>query len=179
MGRDSDHGVRRSKQLTTENRELKSMTKKIISIFLVVVVIGVIFVFKIGKDPIVERPYITLNGEKIFVEIVNTEQKREKGLSRRDSIGENEGMLFLFPKKGRYGFWMKEMKFPIDIVWIDGEKVVWIEKNVDPQIGVPEEQLRVYTFSQDVDTVLEIKAGKAETLGLKEGDAVEKVLYYN
>jgi len=156
-----------------------SKNKKIIFIFFAILVVGIIFIFERGGDPIVERPYVEIKGEKIFVELADTEEKREKGLSGRDSIGENEGMLFLFPQKGGYGFWMKEMKFPIDIVWINTGKVMWIEKNVDPQIGVPDEKLRVYSFSGDVDTVLEIKAGKAESLGVKEGDVVKRVLYYN
>ncbi len=153
--------------------------KKIIFIFLVVLVVGIIFIFERGKDPNIERPYVAIHGQKIFVEIADTEQKREKGLSERNSIGENEGMLFLFSQKGSYGFWMKDMRFPIDIVWINGDKIVGMERNLDPQIGTSEENLRVYTFSGDIDKVLEIKAGEIERLGLKEGDVVERVLYYN
>lgn len=155
------------------------MNKKIISIFLVVVVVGIIFIFQKAEDPIVERPYVLFSGEKIFVEIADTEEKREKGLSGRDSIGDDEGMLFLFPEGGGYGFWMKEMKFPIDIIWVHKGKIVWIEKNVDPQVGVSDEKLQVYTFSGSADTVIEIKGGKSDILNLKEGDVVERVLYYN
>lgn len=155
------------------------MNKKILFIFLAIVIIGIIFIFESGKAPNIGRSYVKINGEKIFVELADTEERREKGLSGRDSIGENEGMLFLFPQKGGYGFWMKEMKFPIDIIWINEGRIMWIEKNVDPQIGVPDEKLRVYAFSGDVDAVLEIKAGKSDILNLKEGDVVERVLYYN
>ncbi|MEW6617242.1 MAG: DUF192 domain-containing protein [Patescibacteria group bacterium] len=153
--------------------------KKIIFIFLVIFLVGIIFIFQKAKDPIIERPHVLLRGEKIFVEIADTEEKREMGLSGRDTIGDEEGMLFLFPEEGGYGFWMKEMKFPIDIIWIHKGKIVWIEKNVDPQVGISDEKLRVYTFSGNADTVLEIKAGKSDILNLKEGDVVENVLYYN
>jgi len=143
--------------------------KKIIFIFLVIVIIGVIFIFEKAKDPIIEHPYVLLHGEKIFVEIADTEEKREKGLSGRDSIGEDEGMLFLFLQKGKYGFWMKGMKFPIDIIWISGNKVVGVEKNVNPQIDTLEQDLKVYSPQEDVDKVLEIKAGESEKFGISSG----------
>lgn len=153
--------------------------KKIFFIFFAVVIVGIIFFFEKGKDPNIVRPYLSVQGEKIFVEIADTEQKREQGLSGRDSIGENEGMMFLFSEKGKYGFWMKGMSFPIDIIWINGNSVVGVEKNVDPQVGALEEELKVYSPSEDVDRVLEIRGGKADELGINIGDVIDTVLYYN
>lgn len=155
-----------------------SKNKKIIFIFLVIVIVGIIFFFEKGNDPNIARPYVSIRGEKIFVEIADTEQKRERGLSGRDSIGENEGMLFLFSEKGKYGFWMKEMNFPIDIIWMSGDVVVNIEKNVNPQIGASEDELTVYSPPEDADKVLEVRAGKTDRLGIKTGDVIVMVLYY-
>jgi len=71
---------------------------------------------------------ITLN-----IEVVDTDAKREKGLSGKLGLAENEGMLFVFDAEGYYGIWMKDMNFPIDIVWLDKDKkIVYIEKNASP-----------------------------------------------
>jgi len=71
---------------------------------------------------------ITLN-----IEMADTEAKRVRGLSGREGLAENEGMLFVFEKEGYYGFWMKDMKFAIDMAWLDKDKkIIYIEKNVSP-----------------------------------------------
>ena len=58
---------------------------------------------------------------------------RLKGLSIKNTLNESEGMLFPFDTPGEYSFWMKDMKFPIDIIWIDSNyKIVYIEKNLQP-----------------------------------------------
>ncbi len=141
-------------------------------LFAIVCIAGIIFFFEKGGDPNVDRPYVDIGGEIIFLEIADTDFARAKGLSERESLEENEGMLFLFSEKGRYGFWMKDVRFPIDIVWLDGDGVVWIEKNVPPEIGIPDHRLSVYAPDNDADKVLEIRAGKADETGLKIGDHV-------
>jgi uncharacterized protein len=68
------------------------------------------------------------------VEIADTDAKREQGLSGKKELAENEGMLFVFNREGYYGFWMKDMNFPIDIAWLDkNKKIIYIEKNVSPE----------------------------------------------
>ena len=85
-------------------------------------------------------PTLVIEGRKLPVEIADTPEKREQGLSGRESLPEGSGMLFIFENPATYGFWMKEMRFPIDIVWLSGEvgsstdpiKVIDIERNVQP-----------------------------------------------
>jgi uncharacterized protein len=75
-------------------------------------------------------------------------------------------MLFEFPEKGKRGFWMKGMKFNLDIVWLDDSKIVHIAKNVScdsKEIIIPE---------VEADKVLEINAGMADGLGIKAGDEI-------
>jgi uncharacterized membrane protein (UPF0127 family) len=69
----------------------------------------------------------------VYVSIADTEASREKGLGGRTSLAGNEGMLFVFPNEGFYSFWMKGMRFSIDILWIatDGE-IVYIVPAVSP-----------------------------------------------
>ncbi|OGG38172.1 hypothetical protein A3I34_00580 [Candidatus Jorgensenbacteria bacterium RIFCSPLOWO2_02_FULL_45_12] len=111
---------------------------------------------------------VKINGVSIGVELANTSEKQEQGLSGRNALGENEGMLFLFGKKDFYGFWMKDVPFPIDIVWIDGDKVIGIEPSVSPQDGDDVSNLKIYYPPAPADKALEINAGKAEEWGIRE-----------
>ena len=75
--------------------------------------------------------YVKIAGQTVKVELALTMQAQAQGLSGRKILEENEGMLFVFKNSGRYSFWMKDMNFPIDILWIgDDFQVVGIEKNI-------------------------------------------------
>src|SRR4026208_1251957 len=73
---------------------------------------------------------VTINGHTLNIEIAQTQIEREKGLSGRDTLPENSGMLFVFDKPDYYAFWMKDMKFPLDFIWIRDQKVVQITEGV-------------------------------------------------
>jgi len=109
-------------------------------------------------------------GEKtFFVEVARTKMELERGLSLHIPLLDNQGMLFVFPKEDIHRFWMKDMTFSIDIVWIDSKlKIVGIEKNISPDT-YPK------TFSPETKSryVLEIPAGQADFLSLKVGQSVE------
>ena len=69
----------------------------------------------------------------IHVDLAKTPEQQAKGLSIKNTLNENEGMLFIFDTPKEYSFWMKDMKFPIDIIWIGSDnKIVHIEKNLPP-----------------------------------------------
>jgi uncharacterized membrane protein (UPF0127 family) len=69
----------------------------------------------------------------IYVDLAKTPEQQAKGLSIKNTLNENEGMLFIFDTPKEYSFWMKDMKFPIDIIWIGSDnKIVHIEKNLQP-----------------------------------------------
>jgi len=74
-------------------------------------------------------------GEVVLdIEVADTETERIKGLSEKEILEENEGLLFVFDKGGYYGIWMKEMNFPIDIAWFDeNKKITHIENAVSPE----------------------------------------------
>lgn len=91
------------------------------------------------------------------VDVANTTQTLERGLSGRTSLGDDEGMLFLFGTKQRYSFWMKEMRIPIDILWID-EGVI-VDVSVDVPVPGSDGYLTTYRPSVSVNTVLEVPAG--------------------
>lgn len=103
---------------------------------------------------------------KIKVEVRDTEAERARGLSGRESLGEDEGMLFVFEKPGIHGFWMKEMKFGLDFIWIRDNKVIEVTENV----GV--ERMDISPF-EAVDKVLEVNSGFAAKHSIKVGDSVK------
>jgi uncharacterized membrane protein (UPF0127 family) len=104
----------------------------------------------------------------INIELEKTEAQREQGLSGRACIGPGQGMLFVFNDPDFYQFWMKDMKFPIDIVWIDAsKKVVQVEANVSPST-YPQN----FSPSQPAKYVLELKAYQAQKLGIGQGITV-------
>ncbi len=110
--------------------------------------------------------------KEIILEIADTPQKIAKGLSKRNSLNENRGMLFILNSDTRPYFWMKDMNFAIDILWIDKFNIVGIEKNVQPEPGKLDSELTLYQPPSPIDMVLEVNAGFAEKNGIKVGDRI-------
>lgn len=108
-------------------------------------------------------------GEIVFqAEIVATPNKRNQGLSQRNDLCESCAMLFLFNEKSRYTFWMKDMNFDLDIIWIDNDEVAHIARNVSRK-----KELEIIEPDCEADKVLEINAGLTDKLGIKTGDKIE------
>ena len=111
-------------------------------------------------------------GTDLRVEIVNSPESITQGLSGRDEIGQ-EGMLFVFPEKSSRYFWMKEMKFNLDIIWISGNEIVKISQDVSrPEPETPEQNLPLISAGQPIDKVLELNAGDADRLDIQVGNVV-------
>jgi len=117
-----------------------------------------------------ETSRVVIGGETFFVEIADTPAAHIKGLSGREKLGDNEGVLFIFPEKSIQKFWMKEMKFSLDIIWINGDKIAGIVYGVEPEAS---EQLTIYASPEPVDKVLEINAGTASAGGMRVGDIIQ------
>lgn len=110
---------------------------------------------------------------KVDAKVVSKASDRKKGLSKVESLPLNQGMLFVFEASGLYPFWMKDMKFAIDIVWIDeGKRIVSIAENVPPEPGKKDKELSLYRPSGDALYVLEVNAGLTQLHGLRIGDIV-------
>src|SRR3989344_573955 len=72
---------------------------------------------------------IQIMGQNIRVNLATTDAAREQGLSGRENLKEEEGMLFVFDYPDKYSFWMKDMNFPIDMIWIiENKKIIYIKK---------------------------------------------------
>lgn len=111
---------------------------------------------------------IRVGDASLTAEIADTPAKRMRGLSGREKLDENQGMLFVFDESGRHSFWMADMRFPIDIVWITSAKtVVKITPGVSPA-SFPEK----LAPETSVQYVLEVNAGWAARHNVRIGDSV-------
>lgn len=76
---------------------------------------------------------VCINNACVLAEVADSEEDRQLGLMFRESLADNQGMLFIFNDEARHAFWMKNMRFPLDIIWISGDKqIVDIKTNVPP-----------------------------------------------
>lgn len=115
---------------------------------------------------------VAVKGQNIQVELAETDQEKQIGLSQTQSLNDDEGMLFIFNNPDFYPFWMKDMKFPIDIIFINGDKVVTLFKNVQPPSDENAE-LTVYRPTERADKVLEVNAGYADEHDIQEGTIID------
>ena len=115
----------------------------------------------------------TSTGIEIPVEVADTQKKRSLGLGKRSGLKKNWGMLFVFEKRKAHGFWMKNMQFPLDIIWLDNHRIVYILKNVQPTNQG--EKPPVLVPPLPANFVLEIEAGRASELRLEP----QEILNYN
>jgi hypothetical protein len=107
-----------------------------------------------------------IGGHKFKLELAVNGKERERGLGGRESLCRDCAMLFVFPQEGAYSFWMKDMRFNLDIIWVSDGKIVQLAKNVDHG------SLATITPKKPANLVLEINAGLSDEYGLKEDDRV-------
>ena len=114
--------------------------------------------------------WITIAGRKVALEIVRTPEEQSLGLGERDSLAWNRGMLFLYDRPGFPRFWMKAMRFDIDIVWILDNRVTEISHRVP---HVPGQNGPLIGPRNLTNRVLEVPAGYAQAHGWRAGQRVE------
>jgi uncharacterized membrane protein (UPF0127 family) len=117
-----------------------------------------------------DLPNIVINNSIIRVEEAGTLEEQIKGLSNRKYLSPNSGMLFIFKNKQIQKFWMKNMNFPLDIIWINDNKIINISKNLPPENDLPK---KIYNSDDLCNYVLEVNAGFADKNNIKIGDYVK------
>lgn len=129
--------------------------------YLLIVLLAIVFfgilLFRIGF----------VGGNFLLIERAVTQEEKTLGLGNRSDICDYCGMLFLFDESAKRSFWMKDMSFDIDIIWINNYRVVHINQNVRHDIDVK----HAYTY-EPVDTVLEVSSGYVRRNNVKIGDSV-------
>jgi uncharacterized membrane protein (UPF0127 family) len=127
------------------------------------------------EKQVYNKKEITVGEKSILVEVVDNNETRAKGLSGREGLGEDEGMFFVFENQDvKPAFWMKDMKFAIDIIWINDGKVAQITKGVPPpESDTPDSKLPYYIPDSPIDYVIEVVSGFSEKSQIKEGTSVD------
>jgi uncharacterized protein len=112
---------------------------------------------------------LTIKGIDHRVEIAKTFEETARGLSNRSELSKKNGMLFVFESDSRWGTWMKDMRFALDVIWLSKDGVVIdIVKNIAPSTYP-----NIFTPSAPARYFLELESGRAEELGLKIGDTID------
>jgi uncharacterized membrane protein (UPF0127 family) len=148
----------------------------VIGVVLIVLYGSAALVFAEHKDsnPACSQAYrndvqVRLGGKEFKAEKSATEASREQGLSGRACIGGDQAMLFAFDKPDRYCFWMKNMNFPIDMVWLDAQKRV---TNLVPD-AQPSSYPTSFCPNEESQYVLELRAGSLRHLEVTLGDSAK------
>jgi uncharacterized membrane protein (UPF0127 family) len=117
------------------------------------------------KVPYRHDVLINTSTDSIVTEVAKTPDQLEKGLGGRACISSDQGMLFAFDKADSYQFWMKDMKFPIDMVWVSENKTV---NSISPNV-LPTSYPKTFTSKSPSKYVLELQANRAQALNITRG----------
>jgi uncharacterized protein len=123
-----------------------------------------------GQTLPISAKAIVPNGTTIELEVAKTQEQQEKGLMYRPALPDNRGMLFEFPSAQPVSFWMKNVPVPLDMVFLQNGVVKYIETSAPPCTREP---CPTYGPNVPVDTVIELRSGRAAELNLQQGDRVK------
>ena len=138
----------------------------ILLILIILIFAGVSFFLKAKKE---SKTTVIINNHSFFATISDTKLTRTKGLSDKDKLLTGEAMLFIFPDLKKRTFWMHDMNFNLDIIFIHDQKIVDIATLQKPN----NDKIPEYTSKKPANKVLEINAGLAKKYNIKIGDYVD------
>ncbi|KKT21349.1 MAG: hypothetical protein UW04_C0005G0004 [Parcubacteria group bacterium GW2011_GWB1_43_8] len=141
------------------------MNKKIRYLILISIVLIFATNLFLNKKDASSHKKIIIGNRVIRAENAESVMEKQKGLSGRNFMRKNNGMLFTFSQSDYYSFWMKDMKFPIDIIWIDENlRIINIEKNITPDTFP-----KKFIPQLPAKYVLEVNGGWSDKNEIKEG----------
>lgn len=113
-------------------------------------------------------PAVEINGKAYTIEIAEDDAARAHGLMERESMPADHGMLFVFQDDAPRAFWMKNCKFPQDMLFFDSQqRLISVQRNVPPCVADP---CPAYSSGAPARYVLELNAGQADAIGVHPGD---------
>jgi len=115
-------------------------------------------------------PTITIENCTFIIETAISPEQKQQGLSQRQSLNQDSGMLFIFDQKNKYGFWMKDMNFALDFVWISDDKIVDLSENVPI---FKNNQITKIIPKNPVNKVLEINAGMIKQCQISKNSIIK------
>lgn len=142
------------------------MYKYLLSIFLLILIGIFLFFYFFQKNK--ETEVVINNKIYITAEVADNIIARMKGLSGKEKLAQNKSMLFVFNNYKKYGFWMKDMNFSLDIVWIKDNEIVEVTERINNQ-----DQRKIYRPQTAINYALEVNSGFVEKNKLKIGDRVD------
>ncbi len=154
-------------------RKKSNMSKRLLfqafSIFLFIMALGGVLYFE--QYFVLPRMGEVFLEDKtvIMVDVARTAEEQEKGLSGREELDYEHGLLFVYNRYAEPNFWMKDMLFPIDIIWIQDERIVGFEENIQPEYP----PTTIYSPDFPVDAVLEVKTGFIKYYNLEINDQLD------
>ncbi|MBJ6978815.1 MULTISPECIES: DUF192 domain-containing protein [unclassified Luteimonas] len=119
-----------------------------------------------------DEPWVEVGGERFTVEVANDNASRARGLMFRDALADGHGMLFIHDQEERQAYWMKNTRIPLDILYFDGSlRLVSQQRDVPPCSAG--DRCPPYPSNAPALYVLELNAGEARRLGLRDGTVME------
>ena len=143
------------------------MCRKITIIIAVTMFLASLYVLTTSPWRSYRQTSLNLNKQPIKLYLADNEAVRNRGLSAIPCLAKNEGMLFVFDRPDYYSFWMKEMRFPLDIIFVNNRRVVDIVSNLSPDTYPRSVQPRT-----PANCVVELNAGVTKILGLSRGSTL-------
>ena len=145
--------------------------KVLIAIGIALLALSFILVLnKFNRNVLYEELSLWVEDEKVLVlEVSDSPLERQEGLSSRESLAIDAGMLFVFEKSDKHGIWMKDMNFPLDIIWLDENfRVVNFKKDVSPDTFPT-----VFISTSPALYVIEANAGFIDQFSIKIGEILD------
>ena len=145
-------------------------TRVLMFILACTILLGIVFAYSKLNADIYDKTYtLHLPTKDIFLIVAADNQSKTKGLGGMESLPQNQAMLFVFDQPGEYGIWMKDMKFPIDIFWLDDQKkIISLEHNISPDTYP-----KVFSSTDTGSYVLETNEGFAKENNLVVGKVLD------
>ncbi len=126
-----------------------------------------------NSDRLIKKE-IVIKDKSYHLEIADNNASRMKGLMNRETMAENEGMLFVFDYVGIHSFWMKNTLIPLDMIWLDSNgKIVYIHENAQPCSNLIQAICQSIIPSKTAKYVIELNAGEVNKLDIKIGDVIK------
>jgi uncharacterized membrane protein (UPF0127 family) len=114
------------------------------------------------------RTHMLYHSQSLNLYVADTEKKREQGLSGVQKLNDHEGMIFIFSKPDYYAFWMKDMNFSLDFIYLHKDTIVDLKSDISP-LSYPETIQPI----KPSDKIIEVNSGTIKKIQAKIGDVIQ------
>ncbi len=143
----------------------------IVAVLLITSTVLILAVMQVKEKPTPSIQTLTIGNARLDVTLADTYEKREQGLSGKPKMAENEGMLFTFPVSGTWTFWMNDMLFDLDFIYIKDQQVIAVKERI-PAPKNNNGTVALIEPKKEFDWMVEVNAGWVENNTIKIGDRV-------